>query len=306
MSPAQRLHTRVVRNDTYQKLLQTTFDSTRTRYKMAARTLLMLSAASSTTALQVPARRAGSVAPKTLRFVEVAERIQTSEEKAETFSAGDYLATLDRFGPDSAEPSNNIIASPFDAEPNAFDAMIDEAAEEVPRCSTASSRRWCRRRGPQGRQAADAVAEVRSVLRRSSTDDGGDRGRGRADGRNRRPRRRVPHQVGLQDDRHSRGRAHPAMQRIKDSGKAGVIARLTEGAFWIGSVPFAIAAVTLATGSFPDIASDEGKAAIGADAFIFINFARLIVPARIAFALGLAPWVDENIVKKFGGDEKEE
>merc|ERR1712230_270846 len=66
------------------------------------------------------------------------------------------------------------------------------------------------------------------------------------------------------------------------------------------------AAVTLATGSFPDIASDEGKAAIGADAFIFINFARLIVPARIAFALGLAPWVDENIVKKFGGDEKEE
>merc|ERR1719258_396412 len=80
----------------------------------------------------------------------------------------------------------------------------------------------------------------------------------------------------------------PAMQRIKDSGKAGVIAyALTEGAFWIGSVPFAIAAVTLATGSFPDIASDEGKAAIGADAFIFINFARLIVPARIAFALGL-------------------
>merc|ERR1712147_214738 len=81
----------------------------------------------------------------------------------------------------------------------------------------------------------------------------------------------------------------PAMQRIKDSGKAGVIAyTLTEGAFWIGSVPFAIAAVTLATGSFPDI---------GSDAFIFINFARLIVPARIAFALGLAPWVDENIVK---------
>merc|ERR1712100_637775 len=85
----------------------------------------------SATALQVPARRAGSVKPKTLRFVEVAERMQTSEDKAETFSAGDYLNTLDRFGPDSAEPSNNIIASPFDAEPNAFDAMIDAAAEEA-------------------------------------------------------------------------------------------------------------------------------------------------------------------------------
>merc|ERR1712100_420454 len=69
--------------------------------------------------------------PKTLRFVEVAERMQTSEDKAETFSAGDYLNTLDRFGPDSTEPANNIIASPFDAEPNAFDAMIDEAAEEA-------------------------------------------------------------------------------------------------------------------------------------------------------------------------------
>ena len=50
------------------------------------------------------------------------------------------------------------------------------------------------------------------------------------------------------------------MQRIKDSGKFGVIAyALTEGAFWIGSVPFAIAAVTLATGSFPDIARTKAR-----------------------------------------------
>ena len=98
---------------------------------MAARITLLVLSASSATALQVPARRPASAAPKTLRFVEVAERMQTSEDKAETFSAGDYLNTLDRFGPDSAEPSNNIIASPFDAEPNAFDAMIDEAAEEA-------------------------------------------------------------------------------------------------------------------------------------------------------------------------------
>ena len=78
-----------------------------------ATTVLLLSA-SAATALMVPAQRTAS---KTLRFVEVAERMQTSEDKAETFSAGDYLNTLDRFGPDSAEPSNNIIASPFDAEP---------------------------------------------------------------------------------------------------------------------------------------------------------------------------------------------
>ena len=32
---------------------------------------------------------------------------------------------------------------------------------------------------------------------------------------------------------------------------------------------------------------------------MLINFARLIVPARIALALAFAPWVDENIVKRF-------
>merc|ERR1712072_1178839 len=90
------------------------------------------------------------------------------------------------------------------------------------------------------------------------------------------------------------------MTRIKNSGKAGIAAyAITEGAFWIGSVPFAIAAVTLATGSFPDINSVEGKEAIAADVFVFINFARLIVPARIALALALAPWCDENIIQKF-------
>ena len=129
---------------------------------MAARiTTLLLSASSTVTALQVPARRAG-VAPKTLRFVEVAERIATSEDKAETFSAGDYLNTLDRFGPDSAEPSNNIIASPFDAEPNAFDAMIDEAAEEAAKVLDGVVEEVVQQVAEDRKDeaAADAVAEV--------------------------------------------------------------------------------------------------------------------------------------------------
>ena len=280
---------------------------------MAARITLLMLSASSTTALQVPARRPGSVAPKTLRFVEVAERISTSEDKAETFSAGDYLNTLDRFvGPDSTEPANNIIASPFDAEPNAFDAMIDEAAEEAAKVLDGVVEEVVQHVAEDRKDeaAADAVAEVQKRVE-TKLDTTMEKIETAA----------VPMKEievgpvgeflikwGFKDDpRIPEDERIPAMQRIKDSGKAGVIAyALTEGAFWIGSVPFAIAAITLATGSFPDIASDEGKAAIGADAFIFINFARLIVPARIAFALGLAPWVDENIVKKFGGDEKEE
>ena len=69
-----------------------------------------------------------------------------------------------------------------------------------------------------------------------------------------------------------------AMQRIKDSGKAGVSAvALTAERVLDRLVPFCDRRLSgsLATGSFPDFAcAREGKAAIGADAFIFINFAR--------------------------------
>ena len=90
------------------------------------------------------------------------------------------------------------------------------------------------------------------------------------------------------------------MTRIKDSGQAGVIAyAITEAGFWIGSVPFALGAAYVATGEIPDWTTEEGKTALGGYAFVLINFARLIVPARIALALAFAPWVDENIVKRF-------
>merc|ERR1711939_479472 len=221
-------------------------------------------------------------------------------------------ATLDRFGPESAEPSNNIIASPFDAEPNAFDAMIDEAAEEAKTmlegAVTTTLEEIEQDRKDEAAQNAVAAVEKTISTKLDETMEKIETAAVPMEEIEVGPVGEFLIKWGFKDDpRIPEDERIPAMQRIKDSGKAGVIAyALTEGAFWIGSVPFAIAAVTLATGSFPDIASDEGKAAIGADAFIFINFARLIVPARIAFALGLAPWVDENIVKKFGGDEKEE
>ena len=42
--------------------------------------------------------------------------------------------------------------------------------------------------------------------------------------------------------------------------------------------------------------------------FVFAgaNIARLAVPLRLGAALALAPWVDENILQRFGGAEKEE
>mgnify|MGYP004231404887 CR=1 FL=1 len=260
------------------------------------KTALLLGASSS--ALMVP----GKPRTKTLRFVEVAERISTSEDKAETFETADYLQDMDRY-----EGKNNVIPTGFDV-----NAAIDAAATESTTFIDVVVEETVAKVAEERKDevAADAVASVEKKLE-TKLDETMEKIEAAA----------VPMEEievgpvgeflikwGFRDDpRIPEDERIPAMQRIKDSGKAGVIAyALTEGAFWIGSVPFAIAAVTLATGSFPDIASDEGKAAIGADAFIFINFARLIVPARIAFALGLAPWVDENIVKKFGGDEKEE
>ena len=58
-----------------------------------------------------------SPASKTLRFVEVAERIQPSEDAPRRQRRRLLEHARPCRGPDSAEPSNNIIASPFDAEP---------------------------------------------------------------------------------------------------------------------------------------------------------------------------------------------
>jgi len=50
------------------------------------------------------------------------------------------------------------------------------------------------------------------------------------------------------------------LTRIKESGRAGVVAyALTEGAFWIGSIPVAIATVAFTTGSLPDVSSPKAR-----------------------------------------------
>mmetsp|Transcript_3903 Transcript_3903/g.11981 ORF Transcript_3903/g.11981 Transcript_3903/m.11981 type:complete len:194 (+) Transcript_3903:54-635(+) len=90
------------------------------------------------------------------------------------------------------------------------------------------------------------------------------------------------------------------IDRIKSSGRAGVAAyALTEGAFWLSSVPLAVAAVAYNTGSLPDVSTLEGKEQIAGYVFAFTTFARALVPVRIALALALAPWCDQNIIQKF-------
>ncbi|GAX22050.1 hypothetical protein FisN_6Hh297 [Fistulifera solaris] len=95
------------------------------------------------------------------------------------------------------------------------------------------------------------------------------------------------------------------MQQIKDAGKAGIISyALWELGFWFISIPFCLFAYQQATGHWPDLSNPEDTAKLGAEAFAFVNFARFAVPLRIGLALSTTPWIQKNVVDKFGKEEK--
>ena len=91
-------------------------------------------------------------------------------------------------------------------------------------------------------------------------------------------------------------------QQIKKFGAAGTLAYiLTELAFWVVAFPVAFTTYYQTFGHWPDFVNvpDDRTAVLG---FIFAgaNIARLAVPLRLGAAFALVPWVDENIVKRFG------
>ena len=99
----------------------------------------------------------------------------------------------------------------------------------------------------------------------------------------------------------------PLIDQIKSAGTAGIVSyAITEGGFWVISIPLAIAAVAATTGALPDFTTNDGKAAVGGYSFAFLTFARTIVPLRIAFALGLTPWVNDNIMSRFKSDDDDD
>lgn len=82
---------------------------------------------------------------------------------------------------------------------------------------------------------------------------------------------------------------------------------LWELGFWGVSIPICVVGYYQLTGHWPDFANKEDMEKVGAEAFAFVNFARLAVPLRIGLALSTTPWIDENIVQKFmkkGEEEK--
>ena len=95
--------------------------------------------------------------------------------------------------------------------------------------------------------------------------------------------------------------AKKLLQQVKAAGPAGIISyMLWELAFWGVSVPVCISAYWGVTGHLPDLSDPEDMQKLGAEAFAFVNVARFAVPLRIGLALGTTPWVQANIVDKFG------
>jgi len=92
-----------------------------------------------------------------------------------------------------------------------------------------------------------------------------------------------------------------SMADIKKFGVSGTLAYiLTELAFWIVAFPVASTTFYNTAGHWPDWSDGGDRTAVLAFIFAGANVARLAVPLRFGVAFALAPWVDENIVQKFG------
>lgn len=91
------------------------------------------------------------------------------------------------------------------------------------------------------------------------------------------------------------------LQRVKEAGLAGAISYAGwELAFWAASVPVCLVAYYGVTGHLPDLSDQDDLTKLGTEAFAFVNLARFAVPLRIGLALGTTPWVQANIVDRFG------
>lgn len=92
-----------------------------------------------------------------------------------------------------------------------------------------------------------------------------------------------------------------SMDDIKKFGVSGTLAYiLTELAFWAVAFPVASTTFYNTAGHWPDFSDGSDRTAVLAFIFAGANVARLVVPLRFGVAFALAPWVDENIVQKFG------
>jgi hypothetical protein len=90
------------------------------------------------------------------------------------------------------------------------------------------------------------------------------------------------------------------LQQIKDAGMAGIISYgVVQLVFFGASIPVCVFAYYQVTGHWPDLANPEDQAQLAAEAFAFLNLARLAIPLRIALALAMSQKVQTGIIDKF-------
>ena len=90
------------------------------------------------------------------------------------------------------------------------------------------------------------------------------------------------------------------LQKVKDAGVAGIISYgVVQLAFFGASIPIGIFAYYKVAGHWPDLSNAEDQAQLAAEAFAFLNLARLAIPLRIALALSMTQGVQTNIVNRF-------
>lgn len=106
--------------------------------------------------------------------------------------------------------------------------------------------------------------------------------------------------------RKNSARQKKLLQKVKQAGTAGAISyALWELGFWGISIPVCVVGYQQVTGHWPDFTNKEDMEKVGAEAFAFVNFARLAVPLRIGLALSTTQWIDENVVQKFNKKDGE-
>lgn len=97
------------------------------------------------------------------------------------------------------------------------------------------------------------------------------------------------------------------LQKVKDAGTAGAISyALWEATFWGVSFIVGLFSYYKLTGHWPDLTNADDTKKISLNAFLFVNVARLAVPLRIGLALATVPWVEANILSRFGNKEQDE
>ena len=94
--------------------------------------------------------------------------------------------------------------------------------------------------------------------------------------------------------------AKKVMETIREAGVAGLVSYgVVQLGFFGLAIPAGLYGYYQLTGHWPDLSNAEDQAQLTGEALAFLGFSRLLIPLRIALALGLTQGVQTNIIDRF-------